>query len=216
VNVNTEHSEFVELRLKRNRGWPWPESSYGLDPMFGEDGWCHSCGVPKKPQPGPIILQRKGFAKPTGAWMPYWSYDVYCLDRLLAEQVKERFAVELREVHWPKKGPDGSAWQMVVPTVGPEWFPEKQLRERVIAKHSVAGATCPECGVWRWLPLGFDDLPALQVGLTSLDVDVAASPEWFGDGLKAFRQVLMRRELAELLAAASPRDFKVKPVIAPG
>lgn len=36
-----------------------------------------------------------------------------------------------------------------------------------------------------------------------------ANPEWFGNGWKAFRQVLVRRELAELLAAASPRDFKV-------
>lgn len=31
-------NEYVELYLKRNRGWPWPEDSWGLTPMFGEDG----------------------------------------------------------------------------------------------------------------------------------------------------------------------------------
>jgi hypothetical protein len=40
-----------------------------------------------------------------------------------------------------------------------------------------------------------------------VDADIAASPEWFGDGWNSFRQVLVRRELAELLAQASPRDF---------
>ena len=35
--------------------------------------------------------------------------------------------------------------------------------------------------------------------------DVVASPEWFGDGWKAYREVLFRRELAELIVAANPR-----------
>jgi len=77
------------------------------------------------------------------------------------------------------------------------------------------GARCSECGVWRWLPMGFTLVPPLsdQVlppllevpGLA--DVDVAASPEWFGDGWKSFRQVVVRRALAELIVDASPRDF---------
>ena len=47
------------------------------------------------------------------------------------------------------------------------------------------------------------DVPGLDA------VDVAASPEWFGDGLKAFRLLLFRRELADVLVAASPRDFEI-------
>lgn len=35
-------TEYVELHLERNRGWPWPEDSWGLTPTFGEDGWCHA------------------------------------------------------------------------------------------------------------------------------------------------------------------------------
>lgn len=44
------------------------------------------------------------------------------------------------------------------------------------------------------------------------DVDIATSPEWFGDGLEAFRQVLVRRQLAEIIAAASPKDFLIREV----
>jgi hypothetical protein len=45
----------------------------------------------------------------------------------------------------------------------------------------------------------------------SLDeVHVAASPEWFGDGAQAFRQLVVRRSLAEALVAASPRDFSIR------
>jgi hypothetical protein len=35
---------------------------------------------------------------------------------------------------------------------------------------------------------------------------VAASPEWFGDGWNAFRQIVVRRELAHVIVDASPHD----------
>ena len=62
------------------------------------------------------------------------------------------------------------------------------------------------------MPLDFsDDLP-LVLAPGTLRGDIAASPEWFGDGGKSFRLFLARRELAELLAARSPRDFWVHEV----
>ena len=62
------------------------------------------------------------------------------------------------------------------------------------------------------MPLGFDTLPPIRnLSNSELDeVDIAASPEWFGDGWKSFRQILVRRELAELIAKASPLDFRVQ------
>ena len=205
-------SEFVELRLSRNRGWPWPESSWGLIPMFGEDGWCHGCGVPQRPQCGSLVLQRKGFTKGVeGAWMPNWQFDVICLDHELGRRVAKRFDVELLEVGWHGTSP-GEAVQIVVPTVGDAWFDPEELRAAAIAVHGTDGAKCPDCGVWRWMPLDFGSLPPLRITPALGDVDVAASPEWFGDGWKAFRQVLMRRPLAEMIAAASPRDFEVSKV----
>lgn len=62
------------------------------------------------------------------------------------------------------------------------------------------------------MPLVYGFLPPLKITPDLGDVDIAASPEWFGDGWKAFRQILIRRQLAELIAAASPRDFKVQAV----
>lgn len=205
-------TDFVELRWKRNRGWPWPEASWGLTPMFGEDGWCHSCGVPRHPQTGSLVLERKGFTKGVeGAWIPNWRFDVICLDQSLTEQVADRFDVELRDVAWPGT-PPGEACQIVVPTIGEMWFDPDELRAAATDHHGVDGAQCPECGVWRWMPLDFGLLPPLRIRPPLGNVDIAASPEWFGDGWRAFRQVLMRRPLAELIAAASPRDFLVNEV----
>jgi len=203
-------TEYVELYWKRNRGWPWPEDSWGLTPMFGEDGWCRSCGVPKHSQSGSLVLQRNGL-KVEGAWVPNWRFDVICVEQRVAVEVAARFDIQTREVGWHPTSAD-EATQIVVPTVGAAWFDPEELRESAIARHGVDGATCPECGVWRWMPLTFGFLPPLRIAHSLGDVAIAGSPEWFGDGKRAFRQILVRRELAELIAAASPRDFKVQDV----
>lgn len=200
-------SEYVDLCAKRNRGWPWPEESFGLTPMFGEEGWCRSCGVPKHGQTGALVLQRKALTV-VGAWVPYWQWNAICLERSVAEEAATRFDLELRVVEWPKT-PPGEAMQIVVPTIGDAWFDPGELREKLIAKHGTAGATCSECGTWRWMPLGFGLLPPLRVKPGLGNADIAASPEWFGDGWNAFREVVVRRELAEFLVAASPRDFRI-------
>lgn len=207
--------DLVALSLKRNRGWPWPEDSYGLTPMFGEDGWCRSCGVPSRVQTGSLILQRKSF-KVQGAWVPYWRYNEICLEAGLAEEIARSFRVELIDVAWHATAP-GQARQIIAPVVGDRWFDPDQLRARLIARHGTPGAECAECGVWRWMPLGFAPVPPLTTEVLPPvpdvvefeDHDVVASPEWFGDGKNAFRQILVRRELASIIVSASPRDFKI-------
>jgi len=181
--------------------------------MFGADGWCRSCGVPKHPQTGPFVLQRKGVTV-VGAWVPNWQYDVICLEKSVADEVTSRFRLDVREVEWHPSSP-GEAMHIVVPTIGEAWFNPDELREKAATHHpemSTAGATCPDCGVWRWVPLVCGMLPPLRITPTLGDVDIAASPEWFGAGCQAFRQILLRRELAELIVTASPRDFKIHEV----
>jgi hypothetical protein len=207
--------DFVELSAKRNRGWPWPEASYGLTPMHGEDGWCHSCGVALRSQCGSLVLQRKNF-KVHGAWLPYWQYDAICLEAGLAGEIAGKFRVELIDVQWHASS-SGEARQIVAPTVGGEWFDPDELRKRAVAEHSTPGATCAACGTWRWLPLAFEPIPPLTKECLPPvrnapefeEFDVVASPEWFGDGWNAFRQILVRRELAAMIVAASPRDFRI-------
>lgn len=202
---------FVQLYWKRNRGWPWPEASWGLDSMYGENGWCRSCGTPLHSQTGPMTLQRKGLAPLTGAWVPNWRFDSICLERSVAERVTDDFTVELREVAWPRAAP-GEAMQIVARSVGEAWFNHAELRDRAIARHGTAGAACSACGIWRWMPMTSGLLPALQFQEERAHMDVVASPEWFGDGCQSFRQILVRRELACMIAAESPRDFKVQGV----
>lgn len=206
-------TDFVILDWKRNRGWPWPEESYGLTPMFGEDGWCDACGVPRHEQTGSLILERKGMSRATGAWVPYWrGDDALCLEGKLASRLGDRFDLDLREIQWHPFSA-GEAMQIVIPSVGERWFDPEELRAAATDRHGTDGARCDECGVWRWMPLAIGaGAPPLRI--TPPDsgdgVDIMASPEWFGDEWRAFRQILVRRELAEEIAAASPRDFRVE------
>ena len=175
--------------------------------MFGTYGWCLRCGVPKQPQNGPLTLQRKSM-RPFGVWMPYWEYDPICMSAEVAREVDARFNVELRPVSWHGESP-GAAMQIVVPTIGQTWFDHKELSVRVIKSHGDPGARCEACNVWRWLGLSWDELPPLRIDPGLEGADIAASPEWFGTGIEAWRPTVMRRQLAELLQAASPRDFKI-------
>lgn len=195
------------LFLKRNRGWPSPEDSWGLTPMFGEDGWCRSCGMPLREQCGPLKMRRAGLAKPEGAWTPNWRFDVLCVGEALASELG-RFAVDVRPVSWVGKS-DPPAWQVVLPVVGSRWFDPARLSDLAVARHGVAGETCPSCGTWRWMPVPTSELPPLEVRAALGGVDAASSPEWFGAGHQSYRKILFRRELAELLAEVSPKDFKV-------
>lgn len=200
-------TEFVALESLRNRGWP--DQNRYLNRMYGEDGWCPACGVPRHAQTGQLLLRRSGLT-PSGAWMPYWVYDTICLDAGLAERVARQFEVDLRPVAWQRSAP-GDAFQLVIPTLADSWFDSQELAERVMARHAKhydkPGAMCPECGVWRWLPLPTESLPPLRILPRVGEVPIAASPEWFGDGWNAFRQVLVRRDLAEMIVKESPRDF---------
>lgn len=144
--IVAEMNDFVELVLKRNRGWPWPEDSFGLTPMYGEGGWCHSCGMPLVPQVGPLVLRRRGM-RVEGAWVPYWRYDSICLEQALAEEVAARFRVELMPLQWRGAGVD--AMQIVVPSVGTAWWDPEELHSRELERRSSAGAVCAECGRWR-------------------------------------------------------------------
>lgn len=200
-------SEFVSLLAKRHRGWPWPEGSAGRTPMFGEDGWCHRCGVPRGPQAGHLTLQRKDLTV-SGCWKPNWLFDEICVDTELAAEVRERFDVELRPVKWARTA-SGDAFQIVIPTVGEQWFDHVELTRATVEVHGEAGATCPVCRRWKWMPLRHELLPSFVGVDEGWSVDIAGSPEWFGDGRASKRQIVVRRELAELLAGTSPRDVRM-------
>lgn len=202
-------TDYVEITLHRNRGWPWPDDSWGLTPMLGADGWCHACGVPRHEQTGSIILRQKGFETIAGGWVPNWQFDVYCLEGVLAARAAEVFGVNLRPVEWVKS-PTGEAQQVVIHSSAEPWFDPSKLTERISRVHGEASKTCEVCGVTRWLPVGMDVLPWPPGATFVAEPPVVASPEWFGDGKQSFRQILWRRDLANFLVAASPKDFKIQ------
>jgi hypothetical protein len=144
--------------------------------------------------------------------VPNWRFDAYCLQSSLAERaVASGFPLQLLPIEWHGQSP-GDAMQIVAPTIGEAWFDPGELSTRTIAKHGAAGARCGECGIWRWYPLLSEEMPPYRYAAVGENVHVAASPEWFGDGHKAFRQIIIRRGLAEMIVAATPRDFRIREI----
>ena len=200
----------VEVVLRRNRGWPWPEDSYGLTPMFGEDGWCHACGVPQRVQTGALVLQRGGL-RVEGGWVPNWQFDAYCLAPSVADEAVAAFGLTVREVRAPN-GSDLGARQVVIESSSAAWFEPADLEEVIAPIHGVSSQTCQVCDVTRWMPVGMDVLPPPPARVLAAAPPVVASPEYFGAGKQSFRQVLWRRDVAGFLVAVSPRDFRTQDI----
>jgi len=202
--------DFVRLLMKRHRGWPWPENIFDcLTLLYGADGWCRSCGMALGDQTGPLTLRKSGLTV-HGAWQPNWFFDFLCVAPAVAEKVDGLFDLKLRPIAWPSPKTDDRAFQIVVPTVGERWYDPVELDAACRQRHGSPGERCPRCQTWRWYPLIDPPPPRFFDGHSN--VAIANSPEIFGSGLSAFRKILVRRELAELLAAASPRDFYVREV----
>jgi hypothetical protein len=170
--------DFVGLRTRFTTGWPWPEDSWGLDPMFGEDGWCRCCGVPKHGQSGSLVVRGSRF--PAGpVWMPNWQFDVVCLRADVASEVRSRFRLDLLPVRKPR-GEDTGVVQIVAPTTARPWYDEADLAERTRSRHGETGSRCVDCRARRWYAVPDEDLPAARAEASWSMLDVVASPEWFG------------------------------------
>lgn len=199
-------TDWVALSPRFTPGWPWPEDSYGLGPMYGDQGWCRGCGTPLDEQTGALVMQGSTFPS-ADVWMPNWLSDVVCVSARVAADITERFNVGLGDVHKPRKGRTGAKQILPTQTVEP-WHPQEHLAQAVRARHGArTGSSCGHCGRWKWLPVSEGEAPIAASALSSASSDALASPEIFGDGLSSFRHLLFRRPLGETLMAASPRNW---------
>ena len=202
-------TEWVALTPRFISGWPWPEESYGLDPMYGPDGWCHTCGVPLRPQIGPLTIQGSKFPS-AAVWMPNWNFDVVCVGAEVASEVSSRFAVAMRRVEKPKAPTD--VMQLLPEVTEAAWYRPDLLSEAIRDQPNYDGGPvgehCPTCGRWKWLPITEGKCPVgpapLQAGS-----DLIASPEMFGSGKSSFRHLMFRRPLGEFLVSANSRTWSV-------
>jgi hypothetical protein len=201
------HDDFVALTSRFTSGWPWPESSWGLEPMYGPGGWCAACGVPNRDQIGGLVLQGSKF--PTSDfWMPNWAFNALCVRTAAAEPILATFRVRTLHVRTPRSADVGVA--QLVPEVAPApWFDETDLATRARRRHGATGRLCASCGTWRWLPVPTEELPPAALGMETAKSDFIAGPEWFGDGMKAMRELRFRRPVAEALVALNPRVWRV-------
>ena len=200
--------EFVRLDLTRNRGWPWPESSFGLEPMFGKHGWCRSCGTPSCEQSGSLVLQARGLGNTRGTWTPNWQFDVICVEERLAARLEADLGLPFRSVVTPK-GQALPVRQLVVEPSPYPWYHEADLHRALVAAHGSAGARCDTCGRFRWLPLDERKLPTPEIPRAVKGGHIVASMERFGDGMKTFRHLRFSRQLAGAMLSHGNCDFAV-------
>ena len=173
--------------------------------MYGPEGWCHGCGVPRVPQVAGLVLQGAKF--PTSSfWMPNWQFDALCIRREEAMAIISTFGLTTLPVTTPRSSETGVV--QLVPAVSSDpWFDRGLLDKRARARHGHAGAECPTCHTWRWLPVPTADLPP---ALIPSGATCVASPEWFGDGMSAFRELRFVRPLAEALVNLNPRVWRIE------
>lgn len=217
AGVSGDDSGWARLSARFTPGWPWPEESWGMDPMYGPEGWCHACGTPVHEPTGPLVMQGRKF--PTAeAWTPNWLFDTVCISASLAAHIDDRFDVAFGEVHKPRTGDTGVRYLIPEQTVD-SWYDAEFLdREVRVNRFSFgppqrdsAGATCAKCHKWRWMPWAGGGAPVHAAAICA-DSDVLASPEIFGDGSMTYRHLLFRLPLAQLIASSAPRLWNLEVV----
>lgn len=199
-------STYVEILVRRPRGWPWPEDSLGLDSVYGESGWCHECGTPQTGQVGALRLQKRGLTV-AGGWVPNWLYDFYCVENPVVETGRG-LGLEFRPIHNPK-GEDLGASQIIITPSTVPWFDEEELEQIIAPRHGVGSVRCEVCGCRRWMPMKLANLPTPNPQVFVERPLVVSSPEHFGDGRQSMRNILWRRDAADYLLSVGPRDFIV-------
>ena len=198
----------MALDILRQRGYPWPESSWGMEARFGTDGWCAECGVTGGPQTGHLTLQARS-VRPEGAWVPHWLLDVVCVDSRLAEELTRNFDVSLRKIAWNGR-PRNDAYQIVPRVTQESWFSSQDLERALrVRKRRHEPEKCKQCGTWRWAALRPDELPLPDPQALIGQGDVLASREWFVSGMESYRTLLFSADLAGMLSEMAPRDFRV-------
>lgn len=204
----TANGDYVGLTSRFTSGWPWPDDSWGLDPMYGADGWCHTCGTPNREQTGRLVLKASGLPKGP-FWMPNWRFNALCVRLPEASNVIDRFALATMPVHTPRST-DTNIVQLLPANTPTPWYDPTRLTELAAARHGRPGNRCPTCQTWRWYPLPQHELPSASPDALSGGWPFIASPEWFGDGCQAFHQLLIRRNLAHALVALDPKTWSVE------
>ena len=186
-----------------------------MDPRFGADGWCRTCGAPKVEQTGHLILQGYKFPK-ADVFMPNWSFDVIGVSAHVAAEVGKRFKVKMRSVHKPKTGAT-EVMQLLPGESSENWYLDSDLKAAVERRPGVdrepwLHQVCDACGTARWLPVSEGQAPISLRAVEGVASDFVASPERFGSGKRSFRHLLFRRSLGVFLQASSPRNWELKEV----
>ena len=189
-----DEAAWLTLEPQWHHGYPQPEHDDGyMRTTFGGSG-CSRCGVGVV-QVAPFRLKAEPRWGKRNVMQLNWVFDEFFVTPELWSAVFEPIGVAAG----PVLGPRGLVLSTVV-----------QLQVAAVVDVAVADdnppRVCGECGQGKHLPHTRGPSP----GLSSLGVDVpiARSSAWFGDGGQAFREVLVSQELRRSLVSAGARGVE--------
>ena len=188
----------VSMQPAWHHGYPEPSDDFGYRYVtYDTSNYCRKCGCG--------LLQRGAFRfSKEPVWgkkhilQLNWVFDEFFVRPEVWEKVFKPFGIDKLEVlHVKTEKPLETAVQIRIP---------EDKVPLVIGDNPIS--TCKECGRVKALPIARGPLPALQF---STDQHIFETQDYFGDGARAFNEVLISRKLYLAISDAKLRgvDFTV-------
>jgi hypothetical protein len=187
---------WLNLQPTWHHGYPQPEDDFGYLTVTYDGKGCRQCGTGYT-QREPFRMTGEPRWGTRGLLQMNWVFDEYFVRPEIAAWLRERFNVQSAVVLNRRGRPLETVRQVVV--------------EEVVSMPAadLPVAVCSACGVEKILPIRRGPLRQLAAAPAR---HIARTREWFGDGHKAFHEVVISRDVRVALDAARVRGQRYRPV----
>ncbi len=181
-----------------HHGYPQPdELDFGyLEATYNLVDWCDRCGIGKK-QKAPFQMRREPKWGRKGIMQLIWVYDELFVTPDVWSSVFKPYGVGCRPVMNTKQLELETVVQLVI---------EEEVG---LVAAGLPAERCGECERLKYLPVARGPFPALAAEPSQAS---ARTREYFGSGGEADQRLLISREVAAALRAASVRGASLTPV----
>ena len=189
---------WLALEPAWHHGYPQPhEDAFGyLNATYDQTGYCRRCGCGLT-QKAPFQMRGEPRWGRNTVLQLNWVFDEYFVRSEFFAVTLEPLGIVGRPVIDGREQVLRTAVQLVV------------SEEVGLCTESLRGIPCPACRRTKYLPTARGYFP----GLTSEPVgDIVRTKEWFGDGARAYHDVLVSNRVASALTSHGVRGITLRPV----
>jgi rRNA maturation protein Nop10 len=191
-------ARWLAIRADFQQGYPQPrEDDFGYrDATYDLSDYCPECGVGLR-QKAPFQLKGEPNWGRRGILQLNWVYDEYFVKPAVWARVFQPYGVGER----PVTNPSGRTLETIVQLVVDELVH--------LDLSGLASEICSACGRAKYLPITRGPIAPL---IDRPKGNMAKTAEYFGSGGRAFREVIVSRELGAALRSAGIRGASFIPV----